>query len=58
MASAFQTAPVGLEGLEKMSTRVRSLIARSRSSGRGVQPSFWRNISSTGLPPASRTISG
>ena len=57
-AFALHTAPVGLDGLENISTRVRGVKTFSQSSGCGAQPSPGRSISSTTLAPASLTISG
>ena len=57
-AGAFHTAPVGFEGVENITTRVRGESTPSQSSGAGDQPSSARSISSTGRAPASRTISG
>lgn len=55
MQSAVNTAPVGFDGLETMSSRVRGLIAAATRSGSGWKPSAAAHGTGTGVPPASRT---
>ena len=58
IVSSSQTAPVGLEGLPRITALVRGVIAFSRASGRGTHPCSPAHSSGTAVAPASLTMSG
>jgi len=57
-SSRVYAAPEGLEGEFRISQRVRGVITASSSAGFSLKPLAAVVGAKTGVPPASRTMSG